>query len=82
LTDTQTTNAFESIAGMRELGRAAQTEAGLSQEQVAGSALGLDTEAKKRLDELKRQKVAGLSGGGSFSQRQVSGSIKSSIGEA
>jgi hypothetical protein len=82
LTDTQTTNAFESIAGMRELGRAAQTEAGLSQEQVAGSALGLDTEAKKRLDELKRQKVASLSGGGSFSQRQVSGSIKSSIGEA
>jgi hypothetical protein len=82
LTDLQQTNAFESVAGMRELGRAAQTEAGLSQEQVAGSALGLDTEAKKRLDELKRQKVAGLSGGGSFGQRQVGGAIRSSIAEA
>lgn len=82
LTDIQQTNAFESVAGMRELGRAAQTEAGLSQEQLAGQALGLDAEAKRKLDELKRQKVANLGGGGSFSQRQVGGAIKSSIGQA
>jgi hypothetical protein len=82
VTDIQQTNAFESIAGMRELSRAAQNEAGLSQEQLAGSALGLDVEAKKKLDELKRQKVAGMAGGGSFGQRQVGGAIRSSISEA
>jgi hypothetical protein len=79
LTDIQQTNAFENVVGMRELGRAATLEAGLTQEQVAGSALGLDVEAKRKLDELRRQKVAAMSGGGTFSQRQVGGAIRSSI---
>jgi hypothetical protein len=80
LTQAQQTTAFESVAGMRELRRAAETEAGLSQEQIAGAALNTDAEAKRRLDELKRQKVAGLSGGGSFTQRQVGGAIQSGLG--
>ena len=80
LTQAQQTTAFESVAGMRELRRAAETEAGLSQEQIAGAALNTDAEAKRKLDELKRQKVAGLSGGGSFTQRQVGGAIQSGLG--
>jgi hypothetical protein len=82
ITQAQQTAGFESVAGMRELRRAAESEAGLTQEQIAGAALNTDAEAKRRLDELKRQKVAGLSGGGSFAQRQLGGAIKSSIGEA
>ena len=82
ITQAQQTAGFESVAGMRELRRAATGEAGLTQEELAGAALGTDTEAKRRLDELKRQKVAGLSGGGAFAQRQLGGAIRSSIGEA
>jgi hypothetical protein len=82
VTQAQQTAGFESVAGMRELRRAAQSEAGLTQEQIAGAALNTDAEAKRRLDELKRQKVAGLSGGGAFAQRQLGGAIRSSIGEA
>jgi len=72
--------AFTEVGNMRELRRAAASEAGLSQEQIAGAALGTDAEAKRKLDELKRQKVAGLSGGGGFTQRQVGGSIQSGLG--
>jgi hypothetical protein len=82
VTQAQQTAGFESVAGMRELRRSAETEAGLTQEQIAGAALGTDAEAKRRLDELKRQKVAGLSGGGGFAQRQVGGATRSAIGEA
>lgn len=82
ITQAAQTTAFESVAGMRELRRSAVTEAGLTEEQLAGAALGTNAEAKRKLDELKRQKVAGLSGGGSFAQRQTGGSITSSIGQA
>ena len=80
LTQAQQTTGFESVAGMRELRRSAQTETGLTDEQLAGAVLGTDAEAKRKLDELRRQKIAGLSSGGSFAQRQVGGAIKSSLG--
>jgi hypothetical protein len=80
ITQAQQTTAFENVANMRELGRAASAEAGLTQEQIAGAALNTDAEAKRKLDELKRQKVAGLSGGGGFTQRQVGGAIQSGLG--
>ena len=80
ITQAQQTTAFEGVSNMRELRRAASTEAGLTEEQIAGAALNTDAEAKRKLDELKRKKVAGLAGGGGFTQRQVGGGIQSGLG--
>ena len=74
--------AFTTIADMNELTRAQGTEKDLTAEQIAGAQLGIDSASRKILEDRKKGRIAGFSGGGDFSMQQTGGANKSGIGQA
>lgn len=74
--------AFTTIADMNELTRAQGNEKDLSTEQIAGAQLGIDSASRKILEDRKKGRVAGFSGGGEFSMQQAGGLGRSGIGQA
>jgi len=74
--------AFTTIADMNELTRAQGTEQALTTEQIAGAQLGIDSASRKILEDRKKGRIAGFSGGGDFSMQQAGGLGKSGIGQA
>ena len=74
--------AFTTIADMNELTRAQGNERDLSTEQIAGAQLGIDSASRKILEDRKKGRVAGFSGGGEFSMQQAGGLGRSGIGQA
>ena len=74
--------AFTTIADMNELTRAQGNEKGLTTEQIAGAQLGIDSASRKILEDRKKGRVAGFSGGGEFSSQQIGGLGRSGIGQA
>jgi hypothetical protein len=74
--------AFTTIADMNELTRAQGNERDLTTEQIAGAQLGIDSASRKILEDRKKGRVAGFSGGGEFSMQQAGGLGRSGIGQA
>jgi hypothetical protein len=81
-TQAEQEKAFTTIADMNELRRTQGIERGLTADQLAGAALGTDMEARKILEDRKKNRIAGFSGDTNFAQSQVGTAIKSGIGQA
>jgi hypothetical protein len=81
-TQAEQEKAFTTIADMNELRRTQGIERGLTADQLAGAALGTDMEARKILEDRKKNRIAGFSGDTNFTQTQSGGAIKSGIGQA
>jgi hypothetical protein len=81
-TQAEQEKAFTTIADMNELRRTQGIERGLTADQLAGAALGTDMEARKILEDRKKNRIAGFSGDTNFTQTQSGGAIKSGIGRA
>ena len=81
-TQAEQEKAFTTIADMNELRRTQGMERGLTADQLAGAALGTDMEARKILEDRKKNRIAGFSGDTNFTQTQSGGAIKSGIGRA
>jgi hypothetical protein len=82
ISETAQKQAFTTIADMNELTRAQGTEKDLTAEQIAGAQLGIDSASRKILEDRKKGRVAGFSGGGEFSMQQAGGLGRSGIGQA
>jgi hypothetical protein len=82
ISETAQKQAFTTIADMNELTRAQGNERDLTTEQIAGAQLGIDSASRKILEDRKKGRVAGFSGGGEFSMQQAGGLGRSGIGQA